>query len=182
MEPLARGATARVGRLRAIGAALAIAFTGCDVLFSARIKVLTTDGHPVPDVLISRAGAGDHDLATFTDREGCAHVTGIVGPGRALTFHAEKDGFVPRTFDLPIGEKSCFTLHLARPGSDERGAVDTVSLDDCSCPGDTGYRPTLAVRFKVSGTGGAPIARVGVRRSDRPSDRWSQVTDAAGCL
>lgn len=169
-------------RTSLVAVAIAIACTGCDAHLSARVKVLATDGHPVPDVLIRRTATGDHDLARYTDSQGCAHVTGVVRPGHTLTFRAEKNGFVASELDLPIGSETCLTLHLPRSGIKEAGNITTVSPERCSCPSDSGQSPILAARFKVTDEDGTPIALVAVRRSDRPIHQWSQVTDASGCL
>jgi hypothetical protein len=165
-----------------VAVAIGIACAGCDAHLSARVKVLATDGQPVPDVLIRRTASGDHDLARYTDSQGCAHVRGVVGPGHTLRFRAEKNGFAASELDLPIGSETCLTLRLPRSGIKEVGNISTVSPERCSCPSDSGESPFLAARFKVTDKDGTPIARVAVRRSDRPIHQWSQVTDASGCL
>lgn len=162
--------------------ALLLALLGCDGLIRARVRVLSTQGPPVADALLRLQEAGDHDWARFTDSDGCAYFSGVLpGPARHVRASVGKPGFESRSLDLSIAREECFVIRLAEVGGGQ-GSVDSLALDACPCSSHTGYSPTLAARFKVTSPDGAPVAQVGLRRSDRPPNPWVQVSDAAGCL
>jgi hypothetical protein len=157
-----------------------VASLGCDAFVRARIQVVSSEGG-IPDALLRLQRASDHDLARFTDAEGCAYFSGVVGPARSVHITVTKPGFATQGLDLPIAREECLVVRLAREGSG-RGSVESLQSDACPCDSKAGYSPTMAARFKVIGTDDKPIELVGVRRSDRPRNPWLQVTDAAGCL
>jgi hypothetical protein len=164
-----------------LAATMLIASAGCDGFVRARVKVVSTDGEGMPDALIRLEGATDHDLARYTDDEGCAYFSGVVAPVRSVSVDVGKAGFQSKILKLPTIQENCVVVELAREG-DGTGAVNLFAVHDCPCDTDAGYSPTVSARFKVSTTGGLPLNSVALERADRPPNPWSQVTDDTGCL
>jgi hypothetical protein len=165
----------------AIALVLLVGLTGCDGFVRARVKVVSTQGGGLPDALLRLERASDHDLARYTDPGGCAEFSGVVGPTRRVTMSVSKPGYEAHSLKLGIADEKCFVVHLV-PNGEPKGSVETLPLQTCPCARETGYSPTLSVRFRVTTPDGAQVQAAGVRRSDRPRNPWLQVTDAAGCL
>lgn len=166
----------------ALGVAMLIASVGCDGFVRARVKVVSTQGEALPDALIRQERSTDHDLARLTDDRGCAYFSGVVAPVRSVAVTIGKAGYQSQGLQLRTTQENCLLVRLARDGENGKGSVDTLASENCPCDSKAGYSPTMSARFKVSGTDRNPLDLVGVRRSDRPPNRWSQVTDTRGCL
>jgi hypothetical protein len=165
----------------AVAVATMLASLGCDAFVRARVRVVSTQGSGIPDALLRRQRASDHDLARFTDADGCAYFSGVVGPARTVRVAVEKPGYVSQTLDLSVAREQCFIVGLRQEGSGN-SSVRAVGSDACPCSGNAGYSPTLAARFKVTGPIDQPVESVGVRRSDRQRNPWLWVSDARGCM
>jgi hypothetical protein len=165
------------------GLALAILLAplGCDAFVKAQVRVVSSKGEGIPDALLRLQGATDHDLARFTDAEGCAHFSGVVGPARQVSVSVGKPGFESSSFRLSAAREECLVIHLAQEGRGQSTA-NRLAADACPCDAGAGYSPSMSARFKVTDTDGTPVELVGVRRSDRPRNQWSQVSDSNGCL
>lgn len=172
----------RFRRLAIVTIAVAVSFAAvaCDGYLRSRIKVVSQHGEPIPDALI-RIPRREHDLARFTDEKGCADFGGVVAPAGKVAAVVEKDGYETQPLKLGLG-KSCFVVRLASRDAKGENSIESRTPDECPCSDAAGYSPTMAARFKVRDTDGAPVELASVRRSTRPADEWSQVTDAAGCL
>jgi hypothetical protein len=166
----------------ALPLAFLLASAGCDGFVRARVRVLSMQNEPVRDALLRRQSATDHDWARFTDADGCAYFSGVLGgPARHVRVTVGKPGLESRSFDLSIAREECLVVRLAQEGGGQ-GSVDKLAPDACPCDSKAGYSPMMSARFKVVGRDGAPVELVGVRRSDRPRNPWLQVTDANGCI
>jgi hypothetical protein len=161
--------------------ALLLACAGCDGFVRARVRVVTVQGESIPGALLRLKGSRDHDLARFTDDQGCAYFSGVVAPVRHVAVTVAKPGYQPQDLRVRAIQDNCLMVHLARDG-DGKGSVDSLGLQDCPCSSKAGYSPTMSARFKVTASDGLPVQLAALRRSDRPADPWSQVTDATGCL
>jgi hypothetical protein len=172
----------RFRRLSVAATAVAVSFAGvaCDGYLRSRIKVVSQHGDPIPNALI-RIPRREHDLARFTDEKGCADFGGVVAPVGKVAAVVEKEGYETQPLKLGLGS-SCFVVRLASREAKGENSVDSRTPDECPCSDAAGYSPQMAARFKVRAIDGAPVELVSVRRSTRPADAWSQVTDAAGCL
>jgi hypothetical protein len=165
-----------------LGIAILIASVACDGFVRARVRVVSAQGEAIPDALLRLERSTDHDLARFTDDRGCAYFSGVVAPVRHVPVTIGKAGYQSRDLKLRTIQENCLLVHLARDGESGKGSVDTLRPQDCPCDSKAGYSPTMSARFKVDGTDGKALELVALRRSDRPRDPWSQVTDARGCL
>ena len=163
------------------GLGVLIALAGCDAFVRARVKVLSIQADPLPDALLRRDGAKEHDLARFTDAHGCAYFSGVVGPATHVRVAVGKPGYQSQFLELGAVHEDCFVVRLARHG-ESGGSVKMLSPDACPCDSNAGYSPTMAARFKVSTPDGSPVELVAVRQLGRPDYPWAQVTDAQGCL
>jgi hypothetical protein len=161
---------------------LLVALVGCDGFVQARVKVLSTAGEAIPDALIRLERSTDHDLARLTDAKGCAYFSGVVAPVRQVAVSIGKADYESHSLKLRTMQENCLVVHLAQEGGKGNGSIEALALKDCPCDSNSGYSPTLAARFKVSDADGAPLNLVALRRSDRPVNEWSQVTDERGCL
>jgi hypothetical protein len=153
---------------------------GCDGLVKARVKVVSTQGQPIPDALIShQRSTGDAD-GQFTDATGCAFFHSVVQVPH-VTATIGKSGYKSQSTRLRTGQDSCLIVHLAGDKENPTGAVDIVAPENCPCDSEAGYSPMMSARFKVTGNGQV-LESVALRRTDRPIHPSSQVTDARGCL
>jgi hypothetical protein len=155
---------------------------GCDGFVGARIKVVSPPGEPIGDALIRRDGAKRHDLAHFTDLEGCADFGGVVAPSASVPVTIAKAGFQTQRLALPTMKDSCLVVHLAPNDSQSRGFIERIPMGACACAPKTGYRPTLMARFKVKATEGPPLEMVALEKANEERNPWSRVTDKDGCI
>jgi hypothetical protein len=145
------------------------------------MKVVSAHDGAIPDALVRLDVATDHDLARYTDPDGCADFRGVVGPARSVRVSITKPGFQTRSLKLAVGQEKCFVVHLGEDGQPQ-GFVETPALQGCPCASDRGYSPTLAARFVVTSNDGTRVRAAVLRRTDRARTPWLEVTDASGCL
>jgi len=160
--------------------ALVLASVGCDGLVKARVKVVSTQGQPIPDALISHQRSTDDEHGQFTDATGCAFFHSVV-QAPYVTATIGKSGYKSQSTRLRTGQDNCLIVHLAEDRETGIGAIDVGAPEDCPCDSEAGYSPMMSARFKVTGNGQV-LESVALRRTDRPINPWSQVTDASGCL
>src|SRR5258708_11285961 len=93
--------------------AILLASLGCDAFVRARVRVVSSQGGGIPDALLRLERASDHDLARFTDADGCAYFSGVVGPARTVRITVGKPGFGSQALDLSITLDHCLIVRLA---------------------------------------------------------------------
>ena len=96
--------------------AILLASLGCDAFVRARVQVVSTQGGGIPDALLRLQRATDHDLARFTDTEGCAYFSGVVGPSSHVQVRVDKTGFESGFFKLSAAREECLVVRLAGEG------------------------------------------------------------------
>jgi hypothetical protein len=175
----------RARQLATLGCLLAILLVvsaGCDGLLRARVKVVSVEGRAIPDALISHERSVGHELAKFTDANGCASLTGVVAPVRHVGLAIGKPGHKTQLTRLRTKRDNCLIVRLAADDETAMGTIETAPSESCPCETDTGYTPTMSARFKVTDIIENDIALVAVRRSDLLPSPWVQVTDDTGCV
>jgi hypothetical protein len=160
---------------RALLAATLIASLGCDIAVQGRVKVVTNEDEAIPDALVD---AGN--FAAYTDADGCTYLSGVIHSNHKVLATASRTGYQSKDFEIPLGE-NCFLVHLA-PAGQGTGSVETLAPQACPCAVESGYKPTMSARFKVTAADGTPVERVAARAADEPLHEWAQVTDPKGCL
>ena len=162
--------------------AVVVGSLSCDGYVQARFKIISTDGSPLSDALVRRRNNVEHDLARFTEADGCADFRGTVATYRNVLLSIDKSGYQSLTLELPPTSHNCLLVHLAPHGVALESSFERVEEDGCPCATGVGYDSTMAARFKVNDTQGLELEQVEVRRTDLPAFPSTQVTDANGCL
>ena len=174
-----------VSRRSALLALLALALlgsVGCDGVVRARVKVISTDGEALRDAVIRLRTNGDHDLARFTNEDGCADFGGVTAPVSKVRVIVEKEGYRPERLKVRTMADNCIRISLASVEGTGRSESESLDFGSCPCGPEDGYDPTMSARFKVRDVDGRGLEWVKLRQSNRRRDPWAHVTDAGGCI